>query len=98
MSNTQILLLCVCGVFLLVIAVLAAIGNLYSLKGIPNKRVGNGQHGTARFATTGEINRTYKQIHYLPIYWRFGKDRPTVDGLIVGCQETAGGMNDLVDN
>ena len=55
MSSTQILLLCLCGVFVLVIAVIAAIGNLYSLKGIPNKPVGNGQHGTARFATNGEV-------------------------------------------
>lgn len=64
MNSTQILLLCVCGAVFLIIAVLAAIGNTYSLKGIPNKPVGNGQHGTARFATKGEVNRTYKQIPY----------------------------------
>ncbi len=58
MNSTQILLLCICGAFFIVIAVLAAIGNLYSLKRIPNKPVGNGQHGTARFATRGEVTRT----------------------------------------
>ncbi len=98
MNSTQILLLCLCGAFFLIIAVLAAIGNLYSLKGIPNKPVGNGQHGTARFATRGEVSRTYKQIPYAPRLWRNGEQLPTVDGLIVGCQETATGMTALVDD
>ena len=98
MNSTQILLLCICGAVFLVIAVLAAVGNLYSLKGIPNKPVGNGQHGTARFATKGEVVRTYKQIPYTPQLWRSGEHLPTVDGLIVGCQETATGMTALVDD
>ena len=98
MNTAQIFLLCLCGAFLLVIAALATIGNLYSLKGIPNKPVGNGQHGTARFATKGEVTRTYKQIPYTPHLWRNGEQLPSVDGLIVGCQETATGMTALVDD
>lgn len=98
MNTAQIFLLCLCGAFLLVIAALATIGNLYSLKGIPNKPVGNGQHGTARFATRGEVSRTYKQIPYAPRLWRNGEQLPSVDGLIVGCQETATGMTALVDD
>ncbi len=98
MNTTQILLLCICGAFLLIIAALTAIGNLYSLKGIPNKPVGNGQHGTARFATKGEITKTYKQIPYTPQLWRKGERLPSVDGLIVGCEERAGTMTALVDD
>ena len=98
MNSTQIMLLCICGVFVLVIAVIAAIGNLYSLKGIPNKPVGNGQHGTARFATNGEVAKTYKHIPYTPKLWRKGEQLPSVDGLIVGCHETATGMTALVDD
>lgn len=98
MSQTQILLLSLCGAFFVVIAIIAAIGNLYSLKGIPNKRVGNGQHGTARFATNSEIARNYKQIPYTPKLWRNGKHLPSLDGLIVGCAERAGTMTALVDN
>ena len=45
MNTTQIFLLCLCGAFFLVVALIAAIGDHYSLKGIPNKPVGNGQHG-----------------------------------------------------
>ena len=51
MSSTQILLFCLCGAAFLVIGLITAIGSTYSLKGIPSKPVGNGQHGTARFAT-----------------------------------------------
>lgn len=98
MNSSQILMLCLCGVFFIVIAVLAAIGNLYSLRGIPNRPVGNGQHGTARFATNSEVTQTYKQIPYTPKLWRNGEHLPTVDGLIVGCVERAGTMTALVDD
>ncbi len=98
MNQTQILLLCICGAVFLIIAVLAAVGDHYSLKGIPNKPVGNGQHGTARFATTGEVTKTYKHIPYAPKLWRGGEQLPTVDGLIVGCVDRAGSMTALVDD
>ncbi len=98
MNSSQILLLCLCGAAFLVIGLIAAIGSTYSLKGIPNKPVGNGQHGTARFATSREISNTYKQIPYTPELWRKGQQLPTVDGLIVGCNEGVGGMTALVDD
>lgn len=98
MNQTQILLLCICGAFFLVVTLIAAIGDHYSLKGIPNKPVGNGQHGTARFATHGEVAKTYKHIPYTPKLWRKGEQLPIVDGLIVGCHETASGMTALVDD
>ena len=79
MNTSQIFLLCLCGAFFLIVVLIATIGDHYSLKGIPNKPVGNGQHGTARFATKGEVARTYKQIPYAffvrdkyraPVDWR----------------------------
>ena len=98
MTSSQILLLCICGAAFLIIGLIAAIGSTYYLKGIPNKPVGNGQHGTARFATPREIRNTYKQILYTPEMWRKGQQLPTVDGLIVGCNEGVGGMTALVDD
>lgn len=98
MTSSQILLLCLCGAAFLIIGLIAGIGSTYSLKGIPNKPVGNGQHGTARFATPREISSTYKQIPYTPELWRKGQQLPTVDGLIVGCNEGVGGMTALVDD
>lgn len=98
MESTQILTLCLFGAAFLIIGLIVAIGSTYSLKGIPNKPVGNGQHGTARFATLREISNTYKQIPYTPELWRKGQQLPTVDGLIVGCNDSVGGMTALVDD
>ncbi|MCM1061521.1 MAG: type IV secretory system conjugative DNA transfer family protein [Eubacterium sp.] len=98
MTSSQILLLVIGGGLFLVIAIIIAIGDGGSLKSFKNKPVGNGQHGTARFATKGEINSTYKQIPYTPQLWRKGEQLPSADGLIVGCNETPAGMTALVDD
>ncbi len=98
MTSSQILLLIIGGGLFLVIALIIAIGDGGSLKSFKNKPVGNGQHGTARFATKNEIAKTYKQIPYTPNLWRSSEQLPTVDGLIVGCNESVGQMTALVDD
>lgn len=98
MTSSQILILVIGGGLFLVIALIIAIGDGGSLKSFKNKPVGNGQHGTARFATKGEVSKTYKQIPYTPHFWRKGEQLPTVDGLIVGCRENTGQMTALVDD
>lgn len=69
---------------------LVVIGNHrqnYSLNGIKTKTVGNGQHGTARWATQKEIDRTYTRVPFEPEKWRRGEDRPEkLQGLILGCE------------
>ena len=98
MTSSQILLLVIGGSLFLVLALIIAVGDGGSLKSFKNKPVGNGQHGTARFATKGEVAKTYKQIPYTPQLWRNGEQLPTVDGLIVGCNEGAGQMTALIDD
>lgn len=98
MTSSQILLLVIGGGLFLVIALIIAIGDGGSLKSFKNKPVGNGQHGTARFATKNEIAKTYQQIPYTPQLWRNGEQLPTVDGLIIGCNENVGQMTALVDD
>ena len=98
MTSSQILLLVIGGGLFLTIALIIAIGDGGSLKSFKNKTVGNGQYGAARFATKVEVSRTYKQIPYTPRLWRKGEQLPSVDGLIVGCKETAVGMTALVDD
>ncbi len=98
MTLSQILLLVIGGGLFLVIAIIIAIGDGGSLKSFKNKPVGNGQHGTARFATKGEVNKTYKQIPYTPQLWRKGEQLPNADGLIIGCHESAMGTTALVDD
>ena len=83
---------------LLVMGGIAVFGNMATMKSFPLKQVGNGQHGTARFATKAEVEKTYKHIPYTPKLWREGKELPNADGLIVGCHEAAGQMTALVDD
>ena len=47
-----------------VIGGLAMLSNYYTLNGIKSRTVGDGQHGTARFATEKEIGETYAHVHY----------------------------------
>ncbi|MEG0403264.1 MAG: type IV secretory system conjugative DNA transfer family protein [Anaerorhabdus sp.] len=67
-----------------VIGFVIFIDNNYSLNRIKSKTVGDGQHGTARFATKKEILNTFESIYYNPVSWRKGKNLPTTQGLIVG--------------
>ena len=58
----------------------------YSLNDIKARKVGNGQHGTARWATQREIKKTYSFLPYEPEKWRRGEHLPTIQGTIVGCR------------
>jgi type IV secretion system protein VirD4 len=49
-----------------VIGGLSLLAHYYTLNGIKSRTVGDGQHGTARFATKKEIQRTYKRIPFRP--------------------------------
>ena len=46
------------------------ISHLYSLNRIKSRTVGDGQHGTARWATKAEIRKTYEHIPFTPDKWR----------------------------
>ena len=42
----------------------------YTLDGIKDRTVGNGQHGTARWAPRYEIRKTYHHVPFTPELWR----------------------------
>ena len=67
--------------FLLVVSFLS---KNYSLNNFKNKTVGDGQHGTARWATPKEIHTTYHVVPFRPRRWRKGEELPTVQGIILG--------------
>ncbi len=46
------------------------LAHIYNLNHIKSKTVGDGQHGTARWATSGEIKKTYEHIPFTPQKWR----------------------------
>lgn len=66
------------------LGLIAGLSGMYSLN-IKAKTVGHGQHGTARWATKGEIKKTYVHVPFEPQLWRKGKHLPTEQGIVVGC-------------
>ena len=92
------------GVYLLILAAGAMVGLLifinyatqrHNLNSIKDKTVGNGQHGTARWATGQEIKRTFHHVPFTPHAWRQnareGKNptangQPLPQGIILGCK------------
>ena len=46
------------------------LAHVYTLNNIKSKTVGDGQHGSARWATRGEIKKVYKHIPFTPDKWR----------------------------
>lgn len=66
------------------LGLIAGLSGMYSLN-IKAKTVGHGQHGTARWATKGEIKKTYVHVPFEPELWRKGEHLPTEQGIVVGC-------------
>ena len=80
-----------------VISGIAAISSHYTLDGIKSRTVGDGQHGTARFATKKEILSMFTRVEYVPKKWRKGEGLPDAQGLIVGGIFKGGKVSALVD-
>ena len=78
------------------IGVVSMLTHLYNLDRIKSRTVGDGQHGTARWATRGEIQKLYRHILFTPECWRQQAARgakPTdssgnqlPQGIVVGCE------------
>ncbi|MCI7380808.1 MAG: type IV secretory system conjugative DNA transfer family protein [Hungatella hathewayi] len=81
----------------IVFAGITLFSGFYSLNGIKNKTVGDGQYGTARFATEKEISQCFAKVKYEPAVWRRGQNLPEVQGLIVGCQTKRTATTAFVD-
>lgn len=98
MPSGVITLIIVAGSMFALFIIISTVGNYYSLNRIKNKTVGQGQHGTARWATKKEIKRTYKQIDFKPDEWRTTPEsRPTEQGIVVGCKNSKKGTTAMVD-
>ena len=69
MSGVGVLII-IGAIMLLVFCGIPLLAHIYNLNHIKSKTVGNGQHGTARWATKTEIRRTYKNIPFTPKKWR----------------------------
>jgi len=90
-------LVCAAGAFILLLAGAQWMNNRVTLNHIKSKTVGDGQHGTARFASPAEIKQTYRIIPFTPELWRKGENRPDSQGIIIGQHTTRKGTVAIVD-
>lgn len=75
-----------------------AISRQGTLNSIKSRTVGDGQHGTARWATKPEIAQSYDHVAFTPNLWRKGEKLPTAhQGLIVGSEGPKGKVKALVE-
>jgi len=94
----MILLILIAGSVLLLIGGVTMFSSRKSLDGIKSKTVGDGQHGTARWATPKEIQKIYIHVPFWPAEWRAGKNLPKAQGLVLGSQGAKNKITALVDS
>ena len=97
MTDALWILLAAGGVMAAVIGCLTLLNNRYTLNNIKSKTVGDGQHGTARWATDAEIRKAYALVPFQAASWRRGQRRPEVQGLVLGSISHKRGITALVD-
>ena len=83
-NDTWTLILLLAAVFGALMAI-AGFSNRGSLDSIKSKDVGDGQHGTARWATPAEVRKTFRSVPFQPALWRKGEQLPDTQGLVLGC-------------
>ena len=99
MLNASIWILIAAGAAMfLVIGGLSMMSHHYTLGNIKSRTVGDGQHGTARWATDKEIKQTYAHVPFKIREWRRGQNLPTEQGLILGCKGKPQELTALVDS
>ena len=76
LNDRQMFLIGVLVVIFIAFLVVVNLLDNKSLNGIKAKKVGNGQHGTARWATKAEIKRTFIPLPFEPDKWRKGENLP----------------------
>ena len=100
MDNTIILIFVAAGMFA-IIGGITLISHIYNLNEIKSKTVGDGQHGTARFSTKGELQKIYKFIPYEPRVWRKQAKKGKLklpQGVILGVNKKKGIDYAMVDD
>lgn len=106
MPSNVTLLIVVGAVMFAILGGVTLLAHIYSLNNIKSKTVGDGQHGTARWATKGEIRKTYKHIAFTPDtrFLRKKKslkmlpsEEPLPQGIVVGCTNNKGNTTAMID-
>jgi len=99
MLNASVWILIAAGAAMfLVIGGLSMMSHHYTLGNIKSRTVGDGQHGTARWATDKEIRQTYAHVPFKVREWRRGQNLPMEQGVILGCKGKPQELTALVDS
>ena len=98
LNEKQMILIGVLAVIFVAFLVVVNLLDNKSLNGIKAKKVGDGQHGTARWATKSEIKQTFIPLPFEPEKWRKGENLPTVQGTVVACRTHGKKTVALVDD
>ena len=88
MDERQMVTIGIMIAFLALFLILVNVLDNKSINGIKAKQVGDGQHGTARWATKQEIRRSFSSLPFAPSEWRQGKNLPNHEGTVVACRGT----------
>lgn len=70
MNSSITIFIIVTGLMFCVLGGIPFLAHIYTLNRIKSKTVGDGQHGTARWAIKSEIRNTYRHIPFTPEKWR----------------------------
>ncbi|WP_297301724.1 type IV secretory system conjugative DNA transfer family protein [uncultured Oscillibacter sp.] len=97
MDQSAIIFIVLAGAVFLLTGILATHSG-GSLNGIKARTVGDGQHSTARWATSKELKKTYQHVPFRPAQWRKGKNLPKTQGLVLGCEGKKNAVTALVDS
>ena len=80
MNGDTWIFLALCGALLVFLLAASFLSKSYSLDRIKSKTVGDGQHGTARWATPKEIGKTYHTVPFRPAAGVRGRSCPRSRG------------------
>ena len=102
----------IAAVMALVLSGVTFLAHIYNLNHIKSRTVGDGQHGTARWATRGEIMKVYRHIPFTPQKWREqaqhgevpsfadvkGVEKELPQGIVEGCKGGKKNTTAMVDS
>ena len=68
--GNPVLLIIVAAIMFCLLGGITLLSHIYNLNNIKSKTVGDGQHGTARWARKNEIKKIYRHVPFTPEKWR----------------------------
>lgn len=68
-----------------------------TLDSIKSRTVGDGQYGSAQWATKEELKNNLLYVPFAPENWRKGKNLPTCEGIILGSERHGRNITAIVD-